>query len=153
MSKHVEYDMETISESKVPSIKKAYREYIRASPKKKEQAKERLDIAVDDWVDEPRLDIMSRGGQFTAPSDFEERRREELLKMGYNSAKDHGRSAFPEDLHYFPKGTHDFICPRGQEFVQSYVRKDGVRVEGYCRDLPDITLHDRQQDRMNLRGR
>ena len=49
--------------------------------------------------------------------------------------------------------SHRRECPEGQEFVESYRRKDGVRVEGYCRDLPDITLHDRQQDRMNLRGR
>ena len=145
MVNHTEYSMEIISHSNVPSIKKAYREYERTSSgsEKRKIAKERLDTAVDDWIDEPRFDIMERGGTFSADHDFEARRKSRLLEKGYNSTENRGRSPSGEDysLHFFPKGDYDLLCPRGKEFVPSYVRKDGVRVEGYCRDLPEPTYH------------
>ena len=145
MVNHTEYSMEVISHSKVPSIRNAYKEYERTKPgtEKKKIAKEKLDTVVDDWIDEPRFKIMNEGGTFSADHDFEERRKSQLLEKGYNSTENRGRSPSGEDfsLHFFPKGDYDLLCPRGQEFVPSYVRKNGVRVEGYCRDLPEPKYH------------
>ena len=144
MANHTEYSMEIISHSKVPSIRKAYKEYERTKPgtEKRKMAKEKLDTAVDDWIDEPRFELMERGHTFAADNDFEARRKSQLLEKGYNSAENR-RSPSIEDtnLLFFPKGDYDLLCPRGQEFVPSYVRKDGVRVEGYCRDLPEPKYH------------
>lgn len=140
MTNHTEYDMEIISHSSDPAIKKAYREYKKTKPgtEARRIAKERLDIAHDDYIDEPRFELMERGRTFSADKDFEERRRSQLIEKGYNSTENRGRVTVIDDLnlHFFPKGDYDLLCPRGQEFVPSYVRKDGLRVEGYCRDLP-----------------
>ena len=41
-------------------------------------------------------------------------------------------------------------CDPGQEFVAGYVKRDGTRVSGYCRDAhAHITPHDRMVDRRN----
>ncbi len=136
MSKHTDYDMETVSHSTVPYIRKAYREYERSTGEKKKSAKERLDRAVDYYIDEPRIEMLNRGDSFIAPPDFEERRKELLKEKGYQSTEDRRKSELMgEDyLHYFPSGHPDFVCPRGQEFVKTHVRKDGVRIRGYCRE-------------------
>ena len=142
MTNHTDYDMEIVSRNSDPKVKKAYREYKRTKPGTDERkiAKERLDTAVDDWIDEPRFDIMETGHTFSADHDFEERRKAQLLEKGYNSAENRrspSSHSHDQDLLFFPKGDYGLLCPRGQEFVPSYVRKDGIRVEGYCRDLPE----------------
>ena len=141
MINRTDYDMEMIARNSDPTLKKAYREYKRTKPGTKENkiAKEKLDTAVNEWMEEPLLYLMGRYQTFAADHEFEERRKAQLLEKGYNSAENRRSPSSGEEqrLIFFPKGDYSLLCPRGQEFVPSYVRKDGIRVEGYCRDLPE----------------